>query len=79
MVHSYAFLRGEPSMKIPKMRWQLKAGLTVAALLALIRFGLVPLYDWREETLQKVQALKQSIAVKKALVGKKTDLQGLLH
>lgn len=65
-------------MKWPKMTWQLKAGLVVAALLTILKFGLVPLYEWRGETLQRIKSLKESVAVKKALMGKKSGSHALL-
>jgi len=66
-------------MKWQRMTWQVKAGLAVAALLVLTKFGLVPLYEWRNETLQRIKSLKESVAVKKALVGKKSEYQPLLN
>lgn len=66
------------AMKWRKMTWQLKAGLTVVALLAILKFGLVPLYEWRGETLQRIKSLKESVAVKKALMGRKSGFHVLL-
>ena len=66
------------ALKWRKMTWQLKAGLATAALLALIKFGLVPLYEWRGETLERIESLKESVAVKKALIGKKSGFEALL-
>lgn len=66
------------SVKWRKMTWQLRVGLAVVALLALIKFGWIPLFDWREETLLRINLLKESVGVKKALIGKKSDFQALL-
>ena len=60
-----------------KMTWQLKGGLAVAALLAILKFGLAPLYDWRGETLQRIESLKESVVVKKTLIGKKSGFKVL--
>jgi len=60
-----------------KMTWQLKAGFATVAILALIKFGLVPLYEWRGETLERIESLKESLAVKRGLVGMKTGFKVL--
>lgn len=66
-------------MQWRKMTWQLKAGLAAVMLLTLLKFGLAPLYDWRGETLQRIESLKESVAVKKTLIGKKTGFHALLE
>ena len=65
-------------MRWREMTWQLKAGLAVVVFLAILKFGLAPLYEWRGETLQSIERLKESVAVKKTLIGKKSGFQDLL-
>lgn len=65
-------------MQWRKMTWRLKAGLAAAVFLAILKFGLSPLYEWRGEALQRIESLKESVAVKKTLIGKKSGFQALL-
>ena len=64
---------------VPKLTWQLKTGLIVAACLILIKFGLIPLYDWRSQIMLDISRFREAIAVKKTLVGKRDRLQGTLQ
>ena len=59
--------------------WRLKAGLAVVLLLVLVRFVLFPLFDWQDETIQKVQILQKAVAQKKALSGNEKEINDLLE
>jgi hypothetical protein len=58
--------------------WRLKAGLTTAFLLILIRFGLIPIYDWQDKTIQRIKVVQQAVAKKRALMGNEDKIDALL-
>lgn len=60
-----------------KISWRLKAGLIIVLLLALVKFGLVPFYEWHDMTMQKIKVLQKNVGRKKALIGKEKEVNDL--
>ena len=60
------------------LSWRLKAGITLALILVLVKFALVPLYAWQDETLDMIQVLQKGLAQKKALMGNEQRIDELL-
>jgi hypothetical protein len=60
------------------MTWQVKAGLAAVLLLVVIKFVLVPLSKWQDETIQKIQVLQTAVAKKEALIGNEKEIDKLL-
>jgi hypothetical protein len=62
-----------------KMSWRAKAGLAIALCLVLARFGLAPLYEWQDETIQKIKVRQKAVAHKKALIGNESRINTTLR
>lgn len=58
--------------------WKVKAGLMVAAILALIQFVWVPFDEWQTAELDQLESLIRNIQKKKALVGQDQMLSDAL-
>ncbi|NIA11249.1 MAG: hypothetical protein GWP10_16385 [Nitrospiraceae bacterium] len=66
-------------MTLGRVSWQIKAGLVTVLCLVLIKFLLVPLYEWQDETIQRIKVLQKVVVQKKALVGNESRLNTLLQ
>jgi len=60
------------------MTTRMKAGLGVALILALLKFGLIPLYGWQSRTCRNIEVLKKRVSQKEALRGSEKRLNALL-
>ncbi len=56
----------------------MKVGVTLALILVLVKFALVPLYAWQDETLDMIQVQQKGLAQKKALIGNEQKIDELL-
>lgn len=61
------------SMKM-KLSPRARAGILLICGLVLFRYGLLPFYHWRAETIQEIKMLQRSVARKKALVGREKQI-----
>jgi Tfp pilus assembly protein PilO len=66
-------------MLIGKLSWRIKAGMIVILSLFLMRFGLVPLYEWQGEIKQRIMVFKRAVAQKKAMIGSERRMDSLLQ
>ena len=66
-------------MTLDHVSWRVKAGLAFALLLILIRFGLLPVYERQNETVDRIKVLQQAVAKKRALVGNETKIDTVLQ
>jgi Tfp pilus assembly protein PilO len=66
-------------MKLGKISWRLKAALTAVLVVCLIRFGLVPLFDWHDSAMARIKVLQGAVARKKALLANEGRLNQLLE
>ncbi len=64
---------------IDKMSWRVKAGLIVISGIVLVKFGLLPLYEWQDDTMQRIRVFKRAVAQKKALIGNESRLNDTLQ
>ena len=64
---------------LDKISWRVKAGLAVAFCLVLAKFGLVPLYEWQDKTIQRVKVFQRAVAQKKALIGNQGKIDTILQ
>lgn len=60
-------------MKI-KLSPRARAGILLICGLVLFRYGLIPFYHWRAETVQEIKMLQHSVARKKAMVGREKQI-----
>ena len=61
------------------MTTRMKAGVAVALFLTLLKFGLIPLYEWQDRICQNVEVLKKGVAREKSLIGNEKRLNALLQ
>ena len=66
-------------MRLAGSDWRIKAGLAVCLFLVVLRFGLIPLYEWQDETVQKIKVLQKVVAQKKSLIGNEGRLNTVLQ
>lgn len=66
-------------MTLDKITWRIKAGLVAALLLGVVKFGLAPLYEWQDETVQRIKVLQKAVAQKKALIGNEHMIDNMLQ
>ena len=60
------------------MTARVKVCLSVALLLAILKFGVAPYYEWRGRAVEEIGVLKKSVARKKALVGNEQRVEKLV-
>ncbi len=60
------------------MTTRMKAGLGVALILALLKFGLIPVYEWQNQTCRNIEVLRKKVLQKEALKGNEKRLNALL-
>ena len=60
------------------LSWRLKAGIILALILIVVRFALLPLYEWQDGVLDIIHVQQKSLAQKKALIGNEKEIDGLL-
>jgi Tfp pilus assembly protein PilO len=70
---------GRGFLKSGKMSWRLKAALAAVLVVCVIRFGLVPLFDWHDSAMAKIKVLQGAVARKKALLANEGRLNELLE
>ena len=66
-------------MILDKISWRVKAGLVAALFLILTKFVLAPLYEWQDETIQRIKVLQRAVVQKKALIGNEKKIDTLLE
>ena len=64
---------------LDKVSWRVKMGLAVAICLVLANFVLVPMYEWQDETIQRIKVFQRSVAQKKALIGNEAKIDTMLQ
>lgn len=64
---------------LDKISWRVKAGLVVALCLVLAKFVLVPLYEWQEKTIQRINVFQKAVTQKKVMVGNESRLNAVLQ
>ena len=57
----------------------IRIGIVLVVVLAIVKFGYVPLSQFQEQTIERITVLQQAIARKKALVGHEHDLDQLVE
>ena len=62
-----------------KISWRIKAGLVAALCLVLAKFVLAPMYEWQDETIQRIKVFQRAVAHKKALIGSESRLNAVLQ
>ncbi len=66
-------------MRSGNLNWRVKAGLMVSLCLVIVRFGLVPLYEWQDQALERIKALQRTVSKKKALAGNERKIEAELQ
>jgi len=66
-------------MKLGKISWRLKAGLAAVLVVCVVRFGLVPLFQWRDAAMDRIKVLQGAVGRKKALIANEGRLKELLQ
>lgn len=61
------------------MPWRVKAGIIAIICIALVRFILLPLYEWQNVAKQRIMVFKRAVAQKKAMIGSESRLDSMLQ
>jgi hypothetical protein len=51
----------------------------VIASLFLVKYGLLPIYEWQDQTRQRIMVFKRAVAQKKAMIGSQSRLDKMLQ
>ena len=60
------------------LSWRLKAGIILALILIVVRFALLPLYEWQDGVLDIIHVQQKSLSQKNALIGNEIEIDALL-